>query len=72
MDRKATAQMLDLAYNNPDKLIPLLEDAVKAKVATAAKQPPRPLTIPVGVERAARGATAVNVMSRDNQNAMAR
>ena len=26
----------------------------------------------VGVERAARGATAVNVMSRDNQNAMAR
>lgn len=71
VNRKAVTAAIDLMIRDPDKLIPLLEAAVKAK-AVPAKQPPRPLTIPVGVERAARGATAVNALSRDNQNAMAR
>jgi hypothetical protein len=72
-DRRVAAALFDKMVKDPDSLIPLLDEAAKAKAtAPAAKQPPRPLTIPVGVERAARGATAVNVMSRDNQNAMAR
>jgi hypothetical protein len=72
-DRRVAAILFDKMVNNPDSLIAPLEAAAQAKAAApAAKQPPRPLTIPVGVERAARGATAVNALSRDNQNAMAR
>jgi hypothetical protein len=72
-DRRVAAILFDKMVNNPDSLIAPLEAAAKAKTATtAAKQPSRPLAIPVGVERAARGATAVNALSRDNQNAMAR
>jgi hypothetical protein len=71
VNRKAVTAAIDLMIRDPDRLILLLEAAAKAK-AVPAKQPPRPLTIPVGVERAARGATAVNALSRDNQNAMAR
>jgi hypothetical protein len=72
-DRRVAAVLFDKMIKDPDSLIAPLEAAAQAKAAApAVKQPPRPLTIPVGVERAARGATAVNVMSRDNQNAMAR
>jgi hypothetical protein len=72
-DRRVAAILFDKMIKDPDSLIAPLEAAAQAKAAApAVKQPPRPLTIPVGVERAARGATAVNVMSRDNQNAMAR
>jgi hypothetical protein len=72
-DRRVAAILFDKMIKDPDSLIAPLEAAAKAKTATpAAKQPPRPLTIPAGVERAARGATAVNALSRDNQNAMAR
>jgi len=73
-DRRVAAILFDKMVKDPDSLIPALEAAAKAKAATpAVKQPPRPLTIPVGVERAARGATAVNSMSnQENRNAMAR
>jgi hypothetical protein len=72
-DRRVAAVLFDKMIKDPDSLIAPLEAAAQAKAAApAVKQPPRPLTIPAGVERAARGATAVNVMSRDNQNAMAR
>jgi hypothetical protein len=73
-DRRVAAILFDKMVKDPDSLIPALEAAAKVKAATpAVKQPPRPLTIPVGVERAARGATAVNSMSsQENQNAMAR
>ena len=73
-DRRVAAILFDKMIKDPDSLIPALEAAAKVKAATpAVKQPPRPLTIPVGVERAARGATAVNSMSsQENRNAMAR
>ena len=73
-DRRVAAILFDKMVKDPDSLIPALEAAAKVKAATpAVKQPPRPLTIPVGVERAARGATAVNSMSsQENRNAMAR
>lgn len=78
MDRRATAAMIDLAIRDPDKLIPLLEEAAAKKQTVAKREPPRPLTIPGerflrSAPVATAGALQQNQMNREeNQNAMAR
>lgn len=78
MDRRATAAMIDLAIRDPDKLIPLLEEAAAKKQTVAKREPPRPLTIPGerflrSAPVATAGALQQNQMNREeNRNAMAR
>jgi hypothetical protein len=75
-DKRVAAALFDKMIRDPDSLIPVLEAAAKTEAAKPPRVAPRPLTIPVGVERAARGATALGVQNRllesQNENAMAR
>lgn len=78
VNRKAVAYAVEVMYRDPDKLIPLLEDAIALKGRTAR---PAPLTIPVGVERGARALTGAGVAGeyignsfapQENRNSMVR
>jgi hypothetical protein len=77
-DRRVAAALFDRMVKDPDSLIPLLEEAARAKGAATPRQQPRPLTIPRGVTEAARagtvaGAAQSNMMSsQENRNAMVR
>lgn len=78
VNRKAVAYAVDVMYRDPDKLIPLLEDAIALKSRSGRAAP---LTIPVGVERGARALTGAGVAGeyvgnsfapQENRNSMAR
>ena len=73
-DRRVSAALFDMMINRPDDLIPILEDAARAKAAApTARAAPRPLTIPASVNRLTGAAPAAAAAGReDNQNAMAR
>jgi len=73
-DRRVSAALFDMMINRPDDLIPILEKAARAKTAAPTTlSAPRPLTIPVSVNRLTGAAPAAAAAGReDNQNAMAR